>query len=86
MAKFDDRSVAENETLDNDAVGGIAWDISPFYFHHFDQMHLSAEIDGNVYQTSGFEIDYHNEQYLPGVNLVSHISTKCHTLENLITH
>ena len=40
-------------------------DTNPFFFHHFDLMHLSAEIDGKVYPTNGYEMDYGNEQCLP---------------------
>ena len=40
-------------------------DTNPFFFHHFDLMRLSAEIDGKIYPTNGYEMDYGNEQCLP---------------------
>ena len=30
-------------------------DTNPFFFDNFDLMHLSAEIDGNVYPTNGYD-------------------------------
>jgi len=33
-------------------------DSNPFYFDNFDLMNLSAEIDGKVYPTNGYEMDY----------------------------
>ena len=33
-------------------------DTNPFFFDNFDLMHLSAKIDGKVYPTNGYEMNY----------------------------
>ena len=51
-------------------------DTNPFYFDNFDLMHLSAEIEGKVYPTNGYEMNYATDYCLTpyeGLNRVLEI-------------
>ena len=50
-------------TRSNALIG--SHDTNPLFFHNFDLMHLAAEIDGKIYPTNGYEMDYSNGHYLP---------------------
>ena len=50
--------------LSSTALNG-SHDTTTFYFGHNNLMHLNAEIDGKVYPTNGYSMDYTNDYYLP---------------------
>ena len=41
------------------------YNTSPFNFHHYDLSYLSAEIDGKIFPSSGYVMDFANHQTLP---------------------
>ena len=49
-------------TRSNALIG--SQDTNPLFFNNFDLMHLAAEIDGKIYPTNGYEMDYSNGYYL----------------------
>ena len=51
--------------LPSDAL--IGWhDRYPFNFHHFDLSNISAEVDGQVFPSRGYDLDFANSSTLAG--------------------